>query len=52
MEVMRHSPVIIFLLDATDFERIRRAEGDLPLILRAKADEVAALRRGTSMWDF
>ena len=51
-EIMRHTSAFIFLLDRADFDRIRKSPGELPLILRAKAEEVADLRRGTTLWDF
>lgn len=51
-EIMRHAPVTIFLLDATDFQHIRTSPGDLPLILRAKAEEIASLAPDKTMWNF
>jgi site-specific DNA-methyltransferase (cytosine-N4-specific) len=52
VETMRHSPVIIFLLDITDYNQIKNAPGDLPIILRAKSEDVAALPRPKTIWDF
>lgn len=40
--IMRRSPVTIFLLNRGDFERIRKAPGDLPVILRENADVFSA----------
>jgi hypothetical protein len=51
-EVMRQTSVFIFLLDRDDFERVRKSPGELPVILRAKAEEASAMRRGTSIWGF
>jgi hypothetical protein len=50
-EVMRHSSVFIFLLGVSDFERVHKHPGELPVILRSKAESIADLRRGSTMWD-
>lgn len=52
LEVMRHTSVSIFLLDHSDFERIRKAPGELSRILRAKGEETAYINRGGSLWNF
>jgi hypothetical protein len=51
-ETMRHDPVVIFLLDAIDFRRIKNSPGELAQILRGKAEAVSKLQRGSTMWDF
>ncbi len=50
-EVMRHSPVTLFLLDREDFEAIRSTHGGaLPEILASKATKIASLRRAGLDW--
>lgn len=50
-EVMRHSPVAIFLLDRSDFDAIRSTKGGaLARILLEKSREIAALKRPGLDW--
>ena len=50
-EVMRHSPVAIFLLGRADFDAIRLTKGGaLAGILREKSREIAALKRPGLDW--
>ncbi len=48
-EVMKHSPVAIFLLNKNDFERIKENPVHLFDILRTKADQITAIQR-SALW--
>ncbi len=49
-EIMNNSPVTIFLLNSTDFAKVRTSPGSLAAILRSKAEEMSRRKRGTTMW--
>jgi site-specific DNA-methyltransferase (cytosine-N4-specific) len=49
-EVMRASPLTVFLMDRTDFEKVRRSPGALAAILRSQATDLARLERAPTMW--
>jgi site-specific DNA-methyltransferase (cytosine-N4-specific) len=49
-EIMRATPLTIFLLDAHDFEKVRKSPGALAAILRSKSEALAGLKRKTTMW--
>jgi site-specific DNA-methyltransferase (cytosine-N4-specific) len=49
-EIMRATPLTIFLLDAKDFEKVRKSPGALARILRVRAEEMAEMRRKETMW--
>ncbi len=49
-EIMRATPLTIFLLDRADFEKVRRSPGALPAILKSQANDLAKLVREKTMW--
>ena len=49
-EIMRATPLTVFLMDRADFDKVRRSPGALAAILRSHANDLARLDRGKSMW--
>jgi hypothetical protein len=49
-EIMRASPLTVFLLGRDDFGKIRKSPGVLAAILKAKARQLAEIKRRSTMW--
>lgn len=49
-EVMAATPITIFLLDSSDFSKVKASPGALAAILGAMAGEISRLKRRTTMW--
>jgi hypothetical protein len=49
-EIMAASPVTIFLMDKSDFEKVRVSPGALAAVLRTRAGETGRMKRRTTMW--
>lgn len=49
-EIMTHSAVTIFLLDAADFESVKETPANLSRILRSRAERIRDLRLSTPLW--
>jgi site-specific DNA-methyltransferase (cytosine-N4-specific) len=50
LEVMRATPLTLFLLDWSDFEKIRKSPGALASVLRAQAAEMLRIKRPSTVW--